>query len=81
MKEKNMFGRMKQNFVVDQKVIIGQTTSPELDGMGGTILGKSVEDVSDVYIVMLDGPLSYSDDKAITLTEVCLAPAPLLAND
>jgi hypothetical protein len=65
-----MFGQFKNNFAVDDRVIIGQTTSELLDGKSGTILGKAVEDRSDVYIVMLDEPTPYA--RAVCLTEVCL---------
>ncbi len=64
------FGQTKQNFQVDDRVLIGRTTSPLLDDKTGTILGKAIEDVSDIYIVMLDEPTP--DARAIILTEVCL---------
>lgn len=68
--ESEMFGKFKNEFFTNQVVEIGQTSSPELDGQYVQILGKAVEDTSDVYIVLLSKPV---DGKiATTITEVCL---------
>ena len=61
----------KHNFVIDEVVQINHTTDPELDGQTGTILGRSIVDVLDFYIVLLDKPHSRGD-KAISITEACL---------
>lgn len=66
-----IFGRLKQNLPIDQKVIIGRTVS-ELDGMTGIILGKTFDNVCDCYIVLLERP--YGGQKAINLTEACICP-------
>lgn len=69
-----VFGVLKQNLDTDQRVVIGRTTDPVLDGMGGVILGKSTDNVCDTYIVLLDRP--YMGQKAINLTEACICPIP-----
>ena len=60
----------KKNFPLNARVMIENTTDPILDGQTGTILGKSIVDVLDYYIVLLDVP--QPDFRAITITEVCL---------
>lgn len=67
-----VFGRLKQNLAADQRVVMGRTTSPLLDGKSGTILGKSFENACDIYIVLLDEPID--GQKAIVMTEACLCP-------
>lgn len=69
-----MFGIMQQNFKPNQRVMIGQTSDPELDGATGSVIGVAVRNVPDIYIVSLDKPLSYTDFEAITMPEVCLSP-------
>lgn len=68
----HVFGRLKQNLTVDERVVIGRTNDPNLDGQQGTILGKSTDDICDFYIVLLDTP--YGGQKAINLIESCLSP-------
>lgn len=67
-----VFGVLKQNLKVDQRVVIGRTNDKDLDGLVGTILGKSFDNLYDAYIVLLDEP--YHDQKAINLTEACICP-------
>lgn len=67
-----VFGRLKQNLQVDQRVVLGRTSSPLLDGKGGTILGQSIDDAYDAYIVLLDEPIE--GQKPIVMTEACLCP-------
>lgn len=62
---------VKHNFKIDSVVQINRTTDPELDGKFGTILGRSIVDVLDFYIVLLETPHSRGD-KAISITEACL---------
>lgn len=69
-----VFGVLKQNLATDQRVVIGRTTDPVLDGMGGTVLGKTSDNVCDTYIVLLDQP--YLGQKAINITEACICPIP-----
>jgi hypothetical protein len=64
------FGQIKNNFAVDDRVVIGQTGPSGLDGRTGVVLGKSVENVVDFYIVGLDAP--YLGQKAILMIESCL---------
>lgn len=75
------FGNVKQNFGVGQWVRIGQTTSPELDGMIARVAGKSSEHAScDFYIVLLTKKLSYTGAVAIQMVESCLEPVPELSS-
>lgn len=67
-----VFGVLKRNMPVDQRVVFGRTADPDLDGMAGTVLGKSTDNVCDTYIVLLDKP--YMGQKAINITEACLSP-------
>ncbi len=67
-----VFGRLKQNLDVDQRIVMGRTSDSNMDGKTGTILGKSFDNVCDVYIVLLDAP--YNGQKAINLTEACICP-------
>ena len=62
---------VKHNFKIDEVVQINRTTDPELDGKFGTILGRSIVDVLDFYIVLLETPHSRGD-KAVSMTEACL---------
>lgn len=66
------FGVLKQNIAVGHRVVMGRTTSPELDGHFGTILGKTNDNICDHYIVLLDTPVG--GQKAINLTEACICP-------
>ena len=67
------FGNRKQNLSVDQRVVLGRTSSEDMDGATGTILGKSYDDsFIDSYIVLLDVPLN--GQKAISLIEGCICP-------
>ena len=68
----HVFGRLKQNLAVDRRVVFGRTSNPNLDNQTGTILGKSFDNICDIYIVLLDVP--YCGQKAITITEACLSP-------
>lgn len=68
-----VFGVLKQNLSVDQRIVMGRTTEANLDGKCGTILGKTTEDICDFYIVLLDEPHP-SGQKAIVLTEACICP-------
>jgi hypothetical protein len=68
-----VFGKLKQNFRVDQRVVIGRTNDDSLDGLTGTIVGISIKDsICDFYIILLDQP--YNGWKAITLIESCICP-------
>ena len=59
-------------FRVDDKVVFCKTGS-ELDGISGTILGTAAEFAEmAMYIVMMDEPLTYSEAKAIVITEHCI---------
>lgn len=62
---------LNTNFVVDERTIIDRTTDPELDGKSGTVVGKTADDLSNIYIVLLDHPLSCGD-RAKNITEACL---------
>lgn len=65
----------KKNFRIGQMVLIDNTTSPDLDGQVVEVLGKSFEDITDCYIVMLETPVANrhgEDQKAIVLVEACL---------
>lgn len=65
-----MFGKVKNNFEMNQMVIIGQTSSKDLDGVEAQVIGIFSVDVSDTYILLLPHPI---DGKTgIVLTEVCL---------
>lgn len=68
-----VFGLLKQNLAVDQRVIMNRTSDEGLDNHMGTILGKSYSSAEmDVYIILLDEP--YMGQKAIALTEACICP-------
>jgi len=70
------FGLLKQNFPVGQFVRIGQTTSPELDGMICRVLGTANSTPEcDFYIVAFSKALSFTDDVAGVIIESCLEPA------
>ena len=65
-------GKLKQNFLPNQRVTINRTTSLELDGKGGTIIGVTHTDAEiSFYIVLLDSPLE-NGWSAITCIESCL---------
>lgn len=68
-----MFGKVKNNFEMNQMVVIGQTTSKELDGVEAQVIGIFTEDVSDTYILLLPNPIN--GQTGIVLTEVCLRPS------
>lgn len=63
----------KKNFALHTRVRIVRVGGDRLENQAGTILGKSVENVDDHYIVLLDVPLP--DRLAICITEHCLEPA------
>lgn len=67
-----VFGCLKQNLNVDQRVAIGRTSDPEMDRLTGKIVGKSGDHICDTYIVLLDAP--YNGQKAVSVTEACLCP-------
>jgi len=67
-----VFGVLKQNLKIDQRVVIGRTSDENLDFASGTVLGKSGDHICDTYIVLLDNP--YMGQKAINITEACLCP-------
>lgn len=66
----------KKNFKIDERVKIFNTTDVYLDNHYGTILGKSVCNIVDFYIVLLDTPYQGGNEnkgaKAIVLIESCL---------
>lgn len=64
-----------KNFKVDDRVVFVKTSDSRLDGQTGIVLGKSIEGLCDFYIVLLDKLLSYTDVKAISITEACLEPS------
>jgi hypothetical protein len=67
-----MPGKLKQTFAPNTRIRISATTSAELDGQYGTIIGITATDPSvDFYIVELDQPLA-SGWRAITLIESCI---------
>ena len=67
-----VFGRLNQNLSIDQRVVVGRTSNPDLDGMFGSIVGSSFNGLFRTYIVLLDRP--YLEQKAIAITEACLCP-------
>lgn len=67
-----VFGKLKQNISIEARVVIGRTGNDDLDGLCGTILGKTFDHVCDCYIILLDEP--YGGQKAINLTEACICP-------
>ena len=70
-------GKLGQNFQVSDRVVMNRTTDPTLDGHEGTILGTSAKFAECAfYIVLLDEPHP-SGDRAITLIESCIDPAPI----
>ena len=75
----SLFGRTGWNFADKQRVVMGRTSSAELDDKMATVVGVSVRDVSTIYIIQLDEPVSYSEFMVITMPEVCLAPVAALA--
>ncbi len=60
----------KNNFPLKTKVKFIKTGGDILENQTGIILGKSIVDVEDYYIVLLDVPMV--DRLAITITEHCL---------
>lgn len=60
----------KNNFPLNTQVKFVKTGGDVLENQTGRILGKSIVDVEDYYIVMLDVPMA--DRLAITITEHCL---------
>lgn len=68
-----MFGKVKNNFGINQMVIIGNTTSEDLDGVEAQVIGIFNRDVSDTYILLL--PHAINGHTGIVLTEVCLKAA------
>ena len=60
----------KQNFKLYQKVKFKNTGDNFIDSQGGIILGKSVVNVLDFYIVQLDNPTN--EYAAIQMIESCL---------
>lgn len=65
----------KANYAIDQKVRFVKTSDSRLDGVTGSIVGTSSKHAEmDLYIVLLDSKLSYSDVKALAITEHCLEP-------
>lgn len=64
-------GYAKQNFDIDQRVVIDHTSDPELDGKLGTVIGRSMYHVADTYIILLDHQHS-SGNRAVTLIETLL---------
>ncbi len=67
----HIFGVLKQNLEVNQRVIIGSTSDSNLEGQTGVILGKTFDDIFDSYIILLEKP--YNGQKAINLTEACIS--------
>jgi hypothetical protein len=63
--------RMGKNFEVGDRVRFHSTSSKELDGFGGSVLGQSIDDIVSHYIILLDRPLARGD-KAVSMPEVCL---------
>ncbi|MGH2644790.1 MAG: hypothetical protein ACRDE2_12625 [Chitinophagaceae bacterium] len=60
---------VKKNFAADDRVKFINTGS-DIDGAKGTILGKSIINVIDCYIVLFD--VLYAGQKACTMIESCL---------
>ncbi len=60
----------KKEFALKTKVRFVKTGGDVLENQTGTILGKSVVNVEDTYIVMLDKPMV--DRLAVCITEHCL---------
>lgn len=62
---------MKKQFSVDDKVVLRNLGSNELEGATGYILGKTMGFAEvDFYLVMLDEPLP--DAKAVVMIESCI---------
>ena len=69
-----MPGQLKQNLIIGERVVMSNTTDPELDDKHGVILGKTYSDARcDFYIVGLDTALTRGD-LAIQLIESCIDP-------
>lgn len=66
----------KKDFKVGDRVEFFKTSSDELDGTQGEIIGKASENVIDFYIVFLDKPftnyISMPNSKAVVMIETCL---------
>lgn len=60
----------KNNFPLNTQVKFIKTGSDVLENQTGRILGKSIVNVDDHYIVMLDNPMV--DRLAVCITEHCL---------
>lgn len=65
-----MFGKFKNNFAMNQMVLIGQTGSPSLDGVQAQVIGIANEGIADAYILLLPEPINHRT--GIVMTEVCL---------
>lgn len=65
---------MKKNFSCDQKVIFVGTGSSIIEGKFGTVIGKACVNITDIYIVLLDEPVTAEEflHKAVVMTEACL---------
>lgn len=61
---------IKKEFPLNTKVVIHSVGGDRLENKSGVILGKSVVNVEDHYIVLLDDPLP--EALAICITEHCL---------
>ena len=67
------FGLLNQNLPMNTRVEIGRTTDPHLDGQRGTIIGKSFDDPScTFYIVLLDDEHAVTGARGIILIESCI---------
>lgn len=63
---------MKVPYGMETRVVI-KNLSPRLDGMIGTIVGISYDELFKIYIVLLDIPLvEYDNQRAICVQDSCL---------
>lgn len=64
---------LNKNFNIGEHVrFVGIPQNDELHDMTGIVIGRTVDMIIDTYIVLLDRPLTYREDKAVNIVESCL---------
>lgn len=64
---------MQVPYEMETRVVI-KNLSPRLDGMIGTIVVISYDELFKIYIVLLDQPLAeYDNQRAVCVQDSCLA--------
>jgi hypothetical protein len=64
---------MQVPYEMETRVVI-KNLSPRLDGMIGTVVGISYDELFKIYIVLLDQPLlEYDNQRAICVQDSCLS--------